>query len=104
MSSTFNVIARYRTRPGTTEEILTAIGQLARASRREPGNISYEFFRGVEDERQIVILEAYRSSEDFDAHRITPHFLEIGIGRIVPSLESRTVTTFESPEETPAAR
>lgn len=97
MSSTFHVIARYQTKAGTTEEILETLSEMAAASRSEPGNISYEFFRGVEDERQIVILEAYNGREDFDAHLQTRHFLELGAGTIIPQLESRKVTTYESP-------
>lgn len=97
MSSAFNVVARYRTKPGKTEEVLAVLGRLAAASRSEPGNISYEFFQGAEDDRQILILEVYRGPEDFEAHRGTPHFLELGAGKVIPMLESRTVTTFESP-------
>jgi quinol monooxygenase YgiN len=96
MSSTFNVVARYRTKPGTTEEVLKHLEAMAAETRNEPGNISYEFFRGVEDNRKIIILESYHSPEDFDLHRQSQHFLTIGAVHIIPELESRTVTTFIS--------
>lgn len=104
MSSTFNVVARYRTKPGTTEEVLGHLEKMAAQTREEPGNISYEFFRGVEDDRKIVILESYHTAEDFDLHRQTKHFLTIGAVHIIPELEARTVSTYvtaNSPAEAP---
>lgn len=96
MSPRFNVLARYRTKDGTTSTVLSNLSRMAAETRKEPGNLSYEFFRGVEDDRQIVIVESYRSAEDFEFHRQSPHFLAIGASQIIPELESRTVTTFVS--------
>lgn len=104
MTSTFNVVARYRTKPGATDAVLKHLGNLAKETRNEPGNISYEFFRGVEDNRKIVILESYHTADDFELHRQTPHFLHIGATHIIPELESRTVatcTTTNTPMEAP---
>jgi quinol monooxygenase YgiN len=94
MSQTFNVVAEYHTHPGTAAQVLELLESLATASRHEPGNLSYEYFCGVEDQQRIVILEKYRTSEDFDAHRESTHFHEIAVSRIIPLLESRTVSTF----------
>lgn len=96
MATVFNVVARYRTLEGKTEEVLAHLSEMAEASRKEPGNISYEFFRGVRDNRRIAILESYGTADDFEAHRNSKHFQEIGAGRILPLLESRTVSTHTS--------
>ncbi len=96
MTSTFNVVARYRTMEGKTNEVLEHLHRLAEASRSEIGNLSYDFFRGVQDDRAIVILESYSSENDFDQHRASEHFHDIGAGRIIPLLESRTVSTYLS--------
>lgn len=104
MTSTFNVVARYRTKPGSTEDILKHLENMAAETRNEPGNISYEFFRGVEDDRKIVILESYHTAEDFDLHRQTQHFLTIGAVHIIPELETRAVSTYvttNTPAEAP---
>ncbi|AMB40246.1 MULTISPECIES: putative quinol monooxygenase [Paenarthrobacter] len=104
MTSIFNVVARYRTKPGTTEEVLGHLEKMAAQTREEPGNISYEFFRGVEDDRKIVILESYHTAEDFDVHRQSQHFLTIGAIHIIPELEARTVSTYvtaNNPAEAP---
>jgi quinol monooxygenase YgiN len=97
MSATrFEVVATYTTLGGRETHVLENLRALADASRKEPGNLRYEYFQGVEDHSRIVILETYRTSEDFDAHRQTPHFQRIGAETIIPLLESRTVSTFES--------
>ncbi|GAB13251.1 hypothetical protein ARGLB_037_01020 [Arthrobacter globiformis NBRC 12137] len=97
MSCTFNVVARYRTKPGTTEEILKYLEKMAAHTREEPGNISYEYFHGVEDDRKIIILESYHTAHDFDLHKQTQHFLTIGAVHIIPELESRSVSTYVTP-------
>ncbi|WP_427006005.1 putative quinol monooxygenase [Pseudarthrobacter sp. H2] len=94
MTSTFNVVVQYRTKPGTTDDVLKHLHTMATETRMEPGNISYEFFRGVEDDRKITILESYRSEEDFELHRQTPHCLNLGPAHIIPQLESRTLSTY----------
>ena len=92
----FEVVATYTTLAGNEADVLENLRALAQASREEPGNLRYEYFQGVENPSRIVILETYRTSADFDVHRQTPHFQRIGAETIVPLLQSRTVSTFES--------
>lgn len=93
---TFDVVAMYTVKPGSENQVLAQLRLLAEASRNENGNLRYEYFRGVEDPLKIVILESYRTAADFDAHRETDHFREIGAGRIIPLLQDRTVATYGS--------
>ena len=46
---TFEVVASYIATPGSENDVLTHLRRLAEASRQEDGNLSYEYFRGVED-------------------------------------------------------
>lgn len=87
----YQVIARYYPLAGETETVLALLAELAAASRAEPANISYEFFRGVENPDEIVIIESYTDAAGFAAHRDTEHFSRIGVGRIIPLLENRVV-------------
>ena len=87
-----------------TEDVLGLLAQMAAATRKEPGNLSYDFYRGGEDPEQIVILESYHEAEDFDRHRESPHFLDVGVSQIIPRLVSRYVSTYTSedvPHEVP---
>ncbi|MGO4238606.1 putative quinol monooxygenase [Pseudarthrobacter sp. YAF2] len=63
----------------------------------QPFHPRYEYFRGVEDPQKIVILESYRTAADFQAHRDSQHFQEIGVGTIIPLLHDRSVSTYDSP-------
>lgn len=98
-TSTFEVVAVYTAIQGREPEVLAGLKNLARASRREKGNLSYEYFQGVEDPSKIIILESYRTAEDFQAHRDSEHFQRLGVGTIIPLLENRTVATYESRDD-----
>lgn len=67
---------------------------MAAITRREPGNVSYDFYRGLEDPSRTVILESYQDAEDFDRHRESQHFLDVGVRQIIPWLVSRLVSTY----------
>lgn len=95
-TSTFEVVATYTAIQGREQEVLAGLQDLAQASRLEEGNLSYEYFQGVEDPLRIIILESYRTAEDFQAHRDSEHFQRIGVGTIIPLLENRAVSTYES--------
>ena len=90
------VIAHYRAKSGEVETVANLLDQLSAASRVEEANISYDYFQGVHDKAHFVILERYRDAEGFAAHREQDHFKTIGIGQIIPRLESRLVETYES--------
>jgi quinol monooxygenase YgiN len=102
--SHLNVVSRYRTYPHATSEVLHALGLLAAATRKEAGNLSYDVFQGLEDPREITVLESYQSPEDFDLHRRTPHYLSVGPSQIISRLEHQSVSTYISepvPHEVP---
>ncbi|WP_416956557.1 putative quinol monooxygenase [Streptomyces sp. Agncl-13] len=97
----FQVIADYRLREGTEEVVLGHLARLAAASRTEPANISYEFFRDAEDPAHVVVLERYVDAAGFDAHLKTDHFETIGKTEIIPRLAARTVRVYEGTGERP---
>ncbi len=94
-TSYFQVVAHYFPQPGEVENVLELLSQLAALSRTEDANISYEFYRGVEDSGHIVILESYSDAAGFAAHREYDHFKTIGLGQIIPKLKSRRIESFE---------
>jgi quinol monooxygenase YgiN len=93
--SYFQVVVRYTVKPEETETVLRLLGEMAAATRAEEANLSYEFFQGVEDPTQIVILERYRDAAGFAAHRDYEHIERIGASQIIPRLERRTIQTFD---------
>ncbi|MFF2276712.1 putative quinol monooxygenase [Agromyces sp. NPDC058126] len=95
----FQVIARYFPRPGETEAVLELLGELAAASRTEPANRAYDFYRGVANPDEIVILERYDDEAGFAAHRESEHFQRIGVGRIIPLLADRVIERYREAED-----
>ncbi|GAA1079243.1 putative quinol monooxygenase [Nocardiopsis composta] len=91
------VLAEYLPEEGRTAEVLALLGELAEASRAEPGNLGYRFHRDAERPDRILIVEHYTDAAAFQAHRDSEHFRRIGAGRILPLLAERTVTAYEGP-------
>lgn len=100
----FQVIAKYDCKPDAADKVLGLLAEMAAATRRESGNLGYEFYQGFENPNQIVILESYYEAEDFDDHRASPHFLNLTVEQVIPCLEARHVFTYTSddvPQEAP---
>ncbi|MDQ0276495.1 quinol monooxygenase YgiN [Arthrobacter silviterrae] len=95
----YQVIAHYFARPNQVRAVLALLAELARASRQEPANLSYEFFQNGEDPEHIVILERYVDAAGFERHRDSEHFQRIGAGQIIPLLTSRRVERYEGSAE-----
>lgn len=91
----YQVIAHYRATSSTAEQVAELLPLLAAATRTEPGCLAYAVTRDLEDATHFVIVETYRGAEDLQVHRDTPHFRELGIGRIIPLLASREVVAGE---------
>ena len=89
------VIARYTISAGNEDEVHALLPKLAEASRTEPGNVSFVAYRELDDDRQVVLLERYASRHAFAAHRETPHFKGLVLGRIAPLLDRRVVETYD---------
>ncbi|NHE66144.1 antibiotic biosynthesis monooxygenase [Rhodococcus sp. D-46] len=93
-TSNFRVVAEYWLDEETADEVLGHLAQLAEASRKEPANLGYEYFRNVENPLYVAILETYIDEVGFEAHRTSPHFICIGTDKILPLLTDRIVRTY----------
>ncbi|MDV6275601.1 putative quinol monooxygenase [Rhodococcus erythropolis] len=93
-TSNFRVVAEYRLHEETADEVLDHLAQLAEASRNEPANLGYEYFRNVENPLHVSILEMYIDEAGFEAHRTSSHFTSIGTAKILPLLADRVVRTY----------
>jgi quinol monooxygenase YgiN len=93
-TSNFRVVAEYWLDEETADEVLGHLAQLAEASRKEPANLGYEYFRNVENPLYVAILETYIDEVGFEAHRTSLHFTSIGTAKILPLLADRIVRTY----------
>jgi quinol monooxygenase YgiN len=90
------VIARYTVSEENRERLRGLLPRLAEASRTEAGNRGFGIYYNSANPTGIVLLERYASPEAFTAHRDTPHFHDLVLGRIVPLLEHRTVEQYDT--------
>jgi quinol monooxygenase YgiN/predicted GNAT family acetyltransferase len=88
------VIARYSVKPGNELEVTSLLSQLVDAATSQAGVLSFETYRHVDDEREIVLLARYASLHAFTAHRTTAHFKDLVQSQIVPRLDRRVVETY----------
>jgi quinol monooxygenase YgiN len=89
------VIARYTISAGREDEVLAVLPKLIAAVSEEPGNLAFTAYRQLGEDRQVVLLERYASSDALAAHRETAHFKDLVLGQIVPRLDSRVVEIYE---------
>jgi quinol monooxygenase YgiN len=62
---------------------VAAFRALAAASRRDPGNLRYDIYRGVDDDQEFYIVEHWASAADLAAHERTEAFINLGQGVLV---------------------
>ncbi|MFJ9779177.1 putative quinol monooxygenase [Amycolatopsis sp. NPDC101161] len=93
--SQIQLIARHTIKPGEEAAVFAALRQLITAARTEPGNLAFEAYRSIDDERSYVLLERYASPEALAAHREAPHFKEHLLGEIAPRLANRVIEEYD---------
>jgi quinol monooxygenase YgiN len=91
------VIAHHTMKEGAEEEVLALVPQLVAASRAEPGCVSFDAYRKLDEPRTYVLLERYASREAFAAHRDSEHFKHLVLDLIAPRLERRVVEELDAP-------
>jgi quinol monooxygenase YgiN len=62
-----------RARPGQEEELGRRLRELVAPTSTEEGCLRYDLYRSDIDRSLWVLLEAWRSQADLDAHVETPH-------------------------------
>lgn len=92
--SFLQVIAHYHVKPGLGDQVGALLVELTAATRREPKNLGYAFYRSPQDPDRYVILEQYTDASGLDDHRASEHFQRLGFGTIIPMLVSREVASY----------
>lgn len=70
------VVATIPTDPDQAADTGAALAALAAASLAEEGCLSYEVFESAAAPGTFVVVEAYGSQADLDAHMTSPHIAE----------------------------
>jgi quinol monooxygenase YgiN len=78
------VVAKNPIRPKYADEFPKLIEEFTTATRAEPGNISFDWYRSVDDPNVYVLVEAFADREAGDAHVNSEHFKKAT--QILPTL------------------
>ncbi|MCL2584395.1 MAG: antibiotic biosynthesis monooxygenase [Streptosporangiales bacterium] len=92
------LIARHTIKSGHEDEVFALLSGFIGEARAEPGNLAFDAYRKVGDQRSYVLLERYASRAALAEHRASPHFTTVLLGQIVPLLESRAIEEYDVPE------
>ena len=82
-------------RPEDREEIARILRELAPASRKEPGCVSYIPHRVESEPDTVLIYEQYRDHAALDAHRSSPHFAMYAVGGLYQRMLGRSMEALE---------
>ena len=69
---------------GHEEEVATLFTKLTVEARKEPGCAMFQVHRLRDDGRRFFIYEQYRDEAALEAHRNTPHFLQLARKELLP--------------------
>src|ERR1700739_4117257 len=89
------VIARLNITAGQEKAVSAALPKFIAAARSEPGNITFEGYRSLDNPLDYLLIERYASRGAFDKDRGAPHSQEMALNYIVPRLDNRTIEEFE---------
>ena len=73
------------------DDVSETLRQLAEASRREPGCVTYIPHRVEGDPDTVLIYEQYRDAQAYAAHRETEHFKKHAVGGLFQKMRERSV-------------
>ncbi|MGH3910449.1 MAG: putative quinol monooxygenase [Pseudonocardiaceae bacterium] len=68
------IVVKFTIRPDRSEDWLALVDDFTQATRRESGNIFFEWSRSVETPHQFVLVEAFESREAGAVHVSSDHF------------------------------
>ncbi|WP_223605772.1 putative quinol monooxygenase [Chryseobacterium sp. OSA05B] len=90
------LIADYQIQEDHIALVSDFLKQVSEFSVQEPGCLQYTVCQSAEDPGRIVIYETYRDEAALEQHRQSQYFQEIILLKVIPLLESRTVSLFTS--------
>ncbi|MBT9331649.1 putative quinol monooxygenase [Paracidobacterium acidisoli] len=85
---------RMRFKGEERQQVDEMLRELALASRKEPGCVTYVPHRVDGDPDSVVIYEQYHDQAALDAHRATEHFHKYAVGGIFQMMRDRQLENF----------
>lgn len=71
------IVVKQRVRPQYADAWLEMVRPFTEATRAEPGNISFDWYRSPEDPNLWLLVEAFANEEAGRIHVESPHFQSV---------------------------
>jgi quinol monooxygenase YgiN len=84
-------IVRFRFAPEDRAELEEILRNLAEASRKEPGCVTFVPHQLQEDPNTVLIYEQYRDDVALAAHRDSAHFKKYAVGGLYQKMKERSM-------------
>ncbi|MGH3873302.1 MAG: putative quinol monooxygenase [Pseudonocardiaceae bacterium] len=68
------IVVRFTIRADRSDEWLSLVDDFTQATRREPGNLFFEWSRSADNPHRFVLVEAFESGQAGAAHVDSEHF------------------------------
>ena len=72
------IVAKNPIRPEYADDWTEHVKEFTDATRAEPGNVSFDWYRSVEDPNVYVLVEAFADAAAGEAHVSSDHFKAAG--------------------------
>lgn len=69
-----SIVAKCQGKPETVDEIVELALDLVRVTRKEEGNISYDFYADISDSGRFTFIEVWKDQAAIDLHMESAHF------------------------------
>lgn len=69
-------LVHVQVKPDAVEAFIAATQRNCEGSRREPGNLRFDFLQLEDDPTKFLLVEAFRDADAAAAHKQTAHYLE----------------------------
>ena len=94
VQSTFHLVAESKA------EALKLMKDMIRLCRKEHGCLNYEYFEGMTDTNQIVLLQEWENADCLQAHYQTTHMEEF-LGKLGNYLHNAVITRSYASQDEP---
>jgi len=94
VQSTFHLVAESKS------EALELMKNMVRLCRQEHGCLSYEYFAGLTDTHQLILLQEWENADCLQAHYQTAHMEEF-LGKLGSYLQSEVITRSYASQDEP---
>src|SRR5262249_37876988 len=85
-SMAFAVVAHDRCEPADEAAVRAALLRMSELTPAEPANLTYVVHAEAGQPGAFVLYEQYTDRDGFEAHRVTDHFKDLILGRVLPLL------------------